>query len=376
MSVINQMLRDLDQRGQTPHGDALHQGTQSVLPPSPAPARRAPRRSSRWLLWTALGLGSVLVGAAWYQGSLGFLHTPASIPPTTPAPAAVAAAPPDGPSSAPQGAALPARSDEARKPMPTPAPSTATATVPTAALPVAALKQTPVSAPGRTPAPAPSAAPPARALVVAAPVVPVPAVAPASAPVATASAPPSASTPAPAVPEAAPPVANSGAAARDALAQAQALWNSGNPGAALELLREAVPVALRAPAGTGGNTPDATVLSMVRELARMLMGSGQAGAAHELLLQHESRFRGHADYWATRANVAQRLGQHPDSVQSYMQALQSRPNEQRWLLGLAVSLAAMGQTAAAHDVVEKARAEGPINREIAEYLRQMGVFMK
>ena len=53
-----------------------------------------------------------------------------------------------------------------------------------------------------------------------------------------------------------------------------------------------------------------------------------------------------------------------------------RPTEQRWLLGLAVSLAAMGQTASAAEVVERARAEGPINREIAAYLRQMGVNIK
>ena len=79
------------------------------------------------------------------------------------------------------------------------------------------------------------------------------------------------------------------------------------------------------------------------------------------------------DLWAVRANSAQRLGQHQESVRAYLIALQSRPAEQRWLLGAAVSLAALGQTANAADMVDKARAVGPIGTEVQAYLRQMGV---
>jgi MSHA biogenesis protein MshN len=44
-------------------------------------------------------------------------------------------------------------------------------------------------------------------------------------------------------------------------------------------------------------------------------------------------------------------------------------------LGMAVSLAAMGQTTQAGAMVEKARASGPITPEVALYLRQQGVSM-
>jgi cytochrome c-type biogenesis protein CcmH/NrfG len=74
-----------------------------------------------------------------------------------------------------------------------------------------------------------------------------------------------------------------------------------------------------------------------------------------------------------RGNAAQRLGRHQDSVQAYTTALQIRPNEQRWLLGAAVSLAALGQTNNAAEWAAKARALGPISKEVQSYLRQAGV---
>jgi MSHA biogenesis protein MshN len=50
-----------------------------------------------------------------------------------------------------------------------------------------------------------------------------------------------------------------------------------------------------------------------------------------------------------------------------------RPGEQRWLLGSAVSLAALGQLGRAADMMDKARALGPISKEVQAYLRQAGV---
>jgi tetratricopeptide (TPR) repeat protein len=84
----------------------------------------------------------------------------------------------------------------------------------------------------------------------------------------------------------------------------------------------------------------------------------------------------HADLWAIRANAAQRLGRHQDSVHAYMVALQSRPDEQRWLLGTAVSLAALGQISSATEMAEKARTIGPVSKDILAYLRQAGVTIR
>lgn len=371
MSVINQMLRDLDQRGQSAQGGGAHPGVQSV---APLPLPKKPRQSAPVaMVGAVLGLAAVvLVGLAWH-GGLPFV-LPASAPalPSASAPVAAASAPPpvaaplaDSASSAPAVAlqapgVLPMlqeqpvrlRLDGQLEQLPEPV---------VAALPAqASVKPRAAPAPERVAvAPAVLSSAPAVAPVVTKPEKANPAIAaqPPAATQATTSAGVDAGNPV--------------ASAREALAQAQALGASGNAAAATELLREALQAALRV--RSGGVAMDTTVLAMVRELARMQMGTGQAEAAHELLVQHEARFRGQADYWGTRANAAQRLGQHADSVQSYMQALQFRPHEQRWLLGMAVSLAAMGQTAAATSMLEKARAEGPVPREIAEYLRQMGV---
>jgi MSHA biogenesis protein MshN len=83
-----------------------------------------------------------------------------------------------------------------------------------------------------------------------------------------------------------------------------------------------------------------------------------------------------ADLWAVRGNAAQRLARHQESVQAYFKALALRPNEPRWMLGAAVSLAALGQLDAAAEQAEKARAAGVVSPEILAYLRQAGVPLK
>ncbi|MDT8990209.1 hypothetical protein RQP54_04965 [Curvibacter sp. APW13] len=368
MSVINQMLRDLDQRGQGLEGSAGAPGVRSVTgatlttPPLPQKGGR------RWLLPVLFAV-VMAVGAAWYlQVFDALLYGSAPVHrASAPDPMAVA--------SAPSVLAL------APPAVPNPSPS------PVAELPSGAVQLRLDAALDHVPRMAPE---PRNSAVVAAPAAPlVQASAPRANPVVVPSvevraAPaPSAERPAPALAGAAsapvtnPETANAGprqlAAARDALAQAQSLWAQGSQTAALELLRDALPLADRHANVVG---MESVLVAMVREQARMQLALGQVQAAYDMLLAHESRTRQAPEVWALRGNAAQRLGLHADSVQAYMQALQSRPTEQRWLLGLAVSLAAMGQTQAATDVVERARAEGPIARDIANYLRQMGVTLR
>jgi cytochrome c-type biogenesis protein CcmH/NrfG len=90
----------------------------------------------------------------------------------------------------------------------------------------------------------------------------------------------------------------------------------------------------------------------------------------------EPLLRNEPEMWALRANAAQRLNRHQDTVNSYTTALRLRPNEQRWMLGSAVSLAALGQIGNATDMADRARALGPISREVQTYLRQMGVVVR
>ena len=162
-------------------------------------------------------------------------------------------------------------------------------------------------------------------------------------------------------------------AGREALAQAQALWASGAQDAATELLQQALVMAQHATSTNPAATNVPLVASLARELARMQLAEGRASAALETLTRLEPVLGREAEVWAMRGNAAQRLGRHQDSVQAYTTALQLRPGEQRWLLGSAVSLAALGQLGRAADMMDKARALGPISKEVQAYLRQAGV---
>ncbi len=159
----------------------------------------------------------------------------------------------------------------------------------------------------------------------------------------------------------------------EALAQAQSLWRSGSHQAAMDLLREALAAAERAnPVGAPSGNHSELVL-LARELARMDLIEGRAGPALEMLTRLEPALSDFADIWAIRGNAAQRLGRHQESVAAYLMALKLRPDEPRWMLGAAVSLAVQGQTVSAAELAEKARVGGVLNPEVAAYLRELGV---
>ncbi|HPW28651.1 MAG TPA: hypothetical protein PLL01_04585 [Rhodoferax sp.] len=162
----------------------------------------------------------------------------------------------------------------------------------------------------------------------------------------------------------------------DALAQAQSLWNSGSRDAAIDLMQQSIAAAERVVKASPSANNSTVLIALTREMARMQLAEGRYGAVWELLTRLEPQLGNQPDLWAIRANAAQRLGRHQDSVHAYMVALQSRPDEQRWLLGTAVSLAALGQTSSASEMAEKARAVGPVSKDILAYLRQAGVVFR
>ena len=162
-------------------------------------------------------------------------------------------------------------------------------------------------------------------------------------------------------------------AGRETLAQAQGLWNAGSHDAAIELLQQALAIAERSALSSSTAANTQLLATLAREQGRMQLAQGRPQAALDGLTRLEPLLGRDADAWALRGNVAQRLGRHQDSVHAYTTALQIRPNEQRWLLGAAVSLAALGQTGGASEMAAKARALGPISVEVQNYLRQAGV---
>lgn len=357
MSVINKMLRDLDQRQSPAAGaaDPLRRHTASV---AAVPARR-PSPALRWATGLLPLAALVAGGFVWWS----LQQAPLVPAPPSPVPQVPSVAAP----VVPEAVAVASDPAPVADTQPTSAPAVVATPLPA---PVGIASSGPVRLGLRMDATLSSlVAPPP-------PAVEALAAAPAKAVRAAASAPQAAPTPATQTPAKPQPAALDAApagrpqqAGREALAQAQALWASGARDTAISTLQEAVATAERSPPGA----VSASLVPMVRELARMELAEGRPAVVWELLTRLEPQLVNQPELWALRANAAQRLGRHQDSVQAYTTALQSRPSEQRWLLGAAVSLAALGQTVPAAEMAEKARSVGPVSREVLAYLRQQGV---
>lgn len=171
----------------------------------------------------------------------------------------------------------------------------------------------------------------------------------------------------------APPSALLPTPAQDVLAQAQVLWRTGSPEAAIALLQNALATLERAGLPTSPVSHNAPLAVLVRELARLEVQQGRPAEALALLTRLEPALSGVADLWASRGNAAQRLTQHAQAAHAYRTALALRPTEPRWMQGLAVSLAAQGELAQASEWVEKARLAGALSPEVTAYLRDLGV---
>jgi len=366
MSVINKMLRDLDHRQAPESGAASGRSGQSLrsdtvsISPTPVPVRGAQTQ-----LWIGVGvLGLVLFAAAGGGWQWGYRENPGPQTLAQPGlaqkvepPVAEAVPVPPTASAAPQSTAM----VDVSPMQPTHVAQVAPRLGPTSVVlrMDSTLSQTEVRAFARSASPAVAK----EDALTERPQASVP--------------PAAAAAPARAVPpDAAQLALRQQQASKDAVAHAQGLWNAGSREAAIEWMEEVVATAERTVAA--GATPAATPLLVipVRELARMQLAQSRPQAVWDVLIRLEPLLGNQADLWAVRAHAAQRLGRHQDSVHAYMVALQSRPNEQRWLLGAAVSLAALGQTSSAAEMAEKARAVGVVGKEVLAYLRQMGVPVK
>ena len=376
MSVINKVLRDLDQRQAKRAGGASadpRRGTVSVPQPGTASAAAGARRSRMiFVALVALLIGVTVLdqwpsvatlqavarkvtGSAQPAVAVPVATLPITVPApvvyqdgAAPVPPASAAAPVAMAASAPAAsvtsalAATPTSTPSATTPMVTVSPATSAkpAAIPTAKpdaglrmetfLDMRQLRQM-----ASAELPAPEVVPPK----------------------------PRSTEPATAVGSARPP-----ASATEVLTQAQQLWAGGAHDAGVELLQQALARAERADVSAPGG-----VHAILRELVRMQLADGRLSYVWNLLVQQDAQLKDASDLWAIRAHAAQRLGRYQDSVSAYLRALQLKPGEQRWLLGAAVSYAALGQNANATEFANKARAIGPVSADIVAYLRQAGV---
>ena len=158
-------------------------------------------------------------------------------------------------------------------------------------------------------------------------------------------------------------------AADETVFAARAMWREGAHAGALTTLREAL-----ASAEATRNTRATSALA--RELARLEVADNRSQDALDLLKRLEPLLGDDADVLALRGNAEQRLAKHAEAAQSYLSALRMRPTEGKWMLGAAISLAAIGKLDEAKVWADRASARDAITPTIAAYLQQLGIAVR
>lgn len=100
--------------------------------------------------------------------------------------------------------------------------------------------------------------------------------------------------------------------------------------------------------------------------ARLMYERGEAEQALETLNQHAGAARQNADYQIMHALLLQRAGRHAEAVSCYRTALALRPGEGRWWFGLGRALDADRREAEARQAYEKARESGNLSPELQQ----------
>ena len=105
-------------------------------------------------------------------------------------------------------------------------------------------------------------------------------------------------------------------------------------------------------------------------LARMDMSAGQKSRALARLRDCEPEARSNLDFYATRAALAQELGDYPLAASSYQRLTLQQPAEGRWWLGLGISYEKAGRPQAALDAYRRAEMSAGLSAPSREFVRQ------
>lgn len=118
-------------------------------------------------------------------------------------------------------------------------------------------------------------------------------------------------------------------------------------------------------------------LPYAKMYARTLIEQAQLPAAKRVLESSLLYAGNDADYQALLAAVEQRLGDHGAAVSRYMRALELNKQQGAWWVGLGISLEALGRTAEAGQAYKAARGSPGLSAELIAYvdarLKQLGV---
>jgi len=370
MSLINQMLQDLEARRAT--GGPNSGLPNEVRPLPPAPPSRAPLIVGAGVLVIALA-----GGFAWQMGYLPIAQdlpvaTPAVTPP--PLPAAVAA-----PGLPPQEAAMPSGEQ--------PAPSVASSEDDDGRLRLTTSLRV---LPERTPSPVSRTTVPAS---------PKAAGSPTAAAVAKSGPAAAAVPPAPHEPKATGPVLIEKSAASSSpqeraegeYRKALASLNAGRSSEALEGLRAALKqdgmhTASRqllfkllveskhlddaAELLQDGLQAQPGQITWAMSLGRLQVDRGDLPGAWKTLQRSLPAAGGSADYQGFAAHVLQRLGRSKEAAEYYQTATRLMPAEGRWWLGLGLALEADGRIAEAREALLHAKASGTLSNELSTFVDQ------
>ena len=105
-------------------------------------------------------------------------------------------------------------------------------------------------------------------------------------------------------------------------------------------------------------------------LARVAIGSGERQKALDWLTGYQPELAGNLDYYATWAGLAQELGQPARASELYVRLLRQQPDQGRWWLGLGVAEDGQGHRQRALDAYRNAQLHGNLGEASTQWLEQ------
>ena len=105
-------------------------------------------------------------------------------------------------------------------------------------------------------------------------------------------------------------------------------------------------------------------------LARLQVEAGDLDAGTQTLGRSLEHPGASPDHQAFYAGLLQRQQRHAEAVQQFQQALGRRSNVGVWLLGIGVSLEALGRNADAQEAYRRAKASGNLSAELQAFAEQ------
>lgn len=107
---------------------------------------------------------------------------------------------------------------------------------------------------------------------------------------------------------------------------------------------------------------------LAMRLARLQVERGESPAAADTLQRAAAAAADSAEYRGFHAAVLQRLGRHAEAAREFQAALRLAPQAGLWWMGLGISLEEENRAAEAREAYQKARASGALSPELEQFV--------